>query len=98
MNAASLFRDAARAHPQRIAFYEGRERVTFAELWDRVAREAERFRAGDRVLIMVSMSVELYVALLAVLHANAVAVFVDPWVGPRKLIRLARFAHPTKWI
>ncbi|HJQ37530.1 MAG TPA: AMP-binding protein [Thermoanaerobaculia bacterium] len=96
MNAASLFRDAARAHPERIAFHEGRRAITFGALWERV----ERFpvREHDRALIMLPMSVELYVALLGVLHANAVAVFLDPWVGPRRMIQLARHARPTKWI
>jgi len=98
VNAASLFRDAARAHPERVAFFEGREAITFGALWERVARKAERFRAGDRALLMLPMSVELYVALLAVLHANAGAVFVDPWVGTRRMIQLARFARPSHWI
>ncbi len=98
MNAASLFRDAARAHPQRTAFFENRESITFGALWDRVARKAERFRPGDRALIMLPMSVELYVALLAVLHAQGIAVFIDPWVGTRRMIQLARFARPDAWI
>jgi acyl-CoA synthetase (AMP-forming)/AMP-acid ligase II len=98
VNAASLFRDAARAHPERVAFYEGRDAVTFGALWERVARKAEQFRPGERALLMLPMSVDLYVALLGVLHANAVAVFVDPWVGTRRMIQLARFAHPDHWV
>ena len=98
MNAASLFRDAARAHPERIAFYEKRDSITFGALWDRVERKSKQFRPGDRALILLPMSVELYVALLAVLHARAIAVFLDPWVGTRRLIQLARFARPTAWI
>ncbi len=98
MNAASLFRDAARAHPERIAFYEGRRAITFGALWERVERKSRQFREGDRALIMLPMSVELYVALLGVLHARAVAVFVDPWVGTRRMIQLARFASPNHWL
>ena len=96
VNAASLFRDAARAHPERVAFYEGRDAVTFGALWERVTRF--RVRENDRALIMLPMSVDLYVALLAVLHANAIAVFIDPWVGVRRMIQLARFARPDRWI
>ena len=97
MNAAALFRDAARAHPERIAFYEGRNAVTFGALWERVTR-FDRAGENDRALIMLPMSVDLYVALLAVLDRGGVAVFIDPWVGLRSLIRLVRLARPTAWI
>src|SRR6185436_1401259 len=95
--ATALFRDAARAHPERIAFYEGRDAITFGVLWERVTR----FRgagANDRALIMLPMSVDLYVALLAVLDRGGVAVFIDPWVGLRKLIQLVGLADPTAFI
>jgi len=97
VNAAALFRDAARAYPERIAFHEGRGAITFGELWERVLR-FDRAGENDRALIMLPMSVDLYVALLAVLHRGGVAVFIDPWVGLRKLIHLVRLAHPSAFI
>lgn len=103
MNAAALFRDAARAHPERIAFFEDFRTTTFATLWERVTRcggalHARGFGPGDRALLMLPMSVDLYVALLAVLKEGGVAVFLDPWVGPRRLIRLARHSRVKAWI
>ena len=94
MNAASLFRDAARAHPGRVAFYEGREAISFGALWERV----ERVHARGRVMLMLPMSIDLYASLLGVLNAGGVAVFIDPWVGLRRMIQLARAAAPDHWI
>lgn len=103
MNAAMLFRDAARAHPERTAFLVRDEAVSFGALWDRVCRFAgalhERgFGPGDRALIAIPMSVDLYIALLAVLKEGGVAVFLDPWVGKRTLVRLARHADLAAWL
>ena len=78
-------------------------RTTYAGLWQRVARVAgalhERgFAPGDHALIALPMSVELYTALLAVLHEGGTAVFLDPWVGVRTMIRLARHAQLKAWL
>ena len=94
MNAAALFRDAARAHPERIAFYDGKRAITFGELWERV----ERIHARGRMMLMLPMSIDLYASLLGVLNAGGVAVFIDPWVGLRRMIQLARAAAPDAWI
>jgi olefin beta-lactone synthetase len=103
MNAATLFRDAARAHPSRIAFIEGRTRITYEELWERVCRFSGSLHAGgfarnDRALILVPMSIELYVALLATLKEGGIAVFIDPWVSVRTKIGLARHAELKAWL
>lgn len=103
MNAAAIFRDAARAHPERVAFIERGTRTTFAELQERVSRVAgalhERgFVAHDRALILLPMSVQLYAALLAVLKEGGTAVFLDPWVGFRTMTRLARHAQLKAWL
>jgi acyl-CoA synthetase (AMP-forming)/AMP-acid ligase II len=103
MNAATLFRDAARAHPSHIAFIENGRRLTYEALWERVCRFSgalhERgFAPGDRALIAIPMSVDLYVALLAVLKEGGVAVFLDPWVSKRTMIDLARHAELKAWL
>ncbi|HYK03955.1 MAG TPA: AMP-binding protein [Thermoanaerobaculia bacterium] len=103
MNAATLFRDAALAHPSRIAFIEQGRTITFDALWERICRFAgalhvRGFAPGDRALIAIPMSVELYVALLAVLKEGGVAVFLDPWAGKRTMIRLARHAELKAWL
>jgi acyl-CoA synthetase (AMP-forming)/AMP-acid ligase II len=86
MNAAALFRDAALRHPDRIAFFHRDARITYRQLWERVSRFSggltqRGFARDDRAIVMLGMSIELYVALLAVLKCGGVAVFLDPWVG-----------------
>jgi acyl-CoA synthetase (AMP-forming)/AMP-acid ligase II len=103
MNAAALFRDAALAHPERVAFIERERSITYEKLWSRVCRfagalHARGFAPGDRALIAIPMSVELYVALLAVLKEGGVAVFLDPWVGKRTMIDLAQHAELKAWL
>jgi acyl-CoA synthetase (AMP-forming)/AMP-acid ligase II len=53
---------------------------------------------GERVIIMIPMSPELYVALLAVIRCGAVAVFVDPWIPMRQIAAFAAFATPSGFI
>lgn len=89
MNAASLFRDAARAHPERVAFYDGKRAIAFGALWERVSR-FDLVRPRERAMITLPMSIRLYESLLGVLHAGGVAVFIDPWVGFRNFVRLGR--------
>lgn len=95
--------DRARRHPERMAIVGRRERLTFAALADRVARVAGGLLAagigpGDRVLVFVPMSVDLYVTLLGTLHAGATAVFVDAWADRRRLAGAVRAAGPSAFI
>lgn len=53
---------------------------------------------GDRTLLFVPMSADLYVALLGVLHAGGVAVFVDAWAGRERLEAAVRAADPRAFI
>lgn len=100
---------AARAalHPARPAIieYHGRRvtRVSFGELAQRVATVGASLRAhgvgpGDRVLIFVPMSAELYAVLLGVLHAGATAVFVDAWANRARLDAAVRVAAPAAFV
>lgn len=90
-------------HPARPALITGDGSITFGDLWDRVSRAAAGFRRlglapGERAVVMIPMSIDLYVAMLAVLHMGAVAVFVDPWIGRRQIAAFAAFAEPRAWI
>ena len=102
-NIASLLARRAAMHPSRNAIVDSAQRITFGELAARVARVAAGLRAsgavpGDRVLIFVPMSVELYVTLLGTLHAGAVAVFVDAWANRRRLDAAIDKANPAAFI
>ncbi len=110
-NIAARLELKARDHPSRVAIVDRhrtwlggrRQSVTFSELADRVAGVAaglmERgVTRGDRVLLFVPMSLDLYVALLAVLHVGAEAVFVDAWAGRARIDAAIAAAAPRAWI
>ena len=102
-NIVSRLAGAAARHPDRVAIADARGRVTFGELRDRVASAggglaADGVRPGDRVLVFVPMSVDLYVVLLGTLHAGAVPVFVDAWADRRRLSAAVRAAAPVAFI
>ena len=108
MNILTVLREVAARVPDRPALIApaadgGERRCTFAELRDRVDRAAAGLRRlglapEERVIVMIPMSIDLYVALLAVLQIGAVAVFVDPWIGVRQIAAFAAFAEPRAWI
>lgn len=53
---------------------------------------------GDRALLFIPMSIDLYVALLACLHLGAVAVFVDAWADRRRLDAAVAAARPRAFL
>jgi olefin beta-lactone synthetase len=106
-NLAARLAAVATRRPERDAIVarHGRTvvRIRFGELAERTARVAAGLAArgigpGDRVLLLVPMSPELYVALLAVLHRGACAVFVDAWVGRGRLDAAVRAARPRAFL
>lgn len=102
-NIAARLADRAARHPERIAIADRGTRLTFAELADRTGRVAAGLRhagvaPGERILVFVPMSVDLYVTLLGTLQAGAVAVFVDAWADRRRLEAAVRAAAPVAFI
>jgi acyl-CoA synthetase (AMP-forming)/AMP-acid ligase II len=74
--------------------------ITFGELWQRVCRvsnglQHEGLRSGDRMVVMIPMSIDLYSVMLGIIKMGAVAVFVDPWMSMQKIARFAAFADPS---
>lgn len=106
-NLAARLAARASGHPDRPAIIEGRGRrrrvTTFGELAERVARlggglRSRGFQKGDRALLFVPMSTDLYVALLGILHAGGVAVFLDAWAGRARLEAAVDDAAPRAFI
>jgi olefin beta-lactone synthetase len=102
-NVLSILRDIALHVPDRPALVMETGIISFGALWDRIGRVAAGLRrlglgAGERAIVMIPMSIDLYVAMLALLEIGAVAVFVDPWIGRRQIAAFAAFAGPRAWI
>lgn len=75
-----------RRHPERLALVEGDRQITYAELALEIRQTAaylqqKGIRKGDRVLVLVPMSMDLYRNVLALFYLGAVAVFLDEWVS-----------------
>ena len=102
MNVIEYFSRSQRKRGRLAALVSGtgaaRQQVSFDELAVRVDRAVQRLRdsnlqPGDRVLLAVPLSVETYVAMLAILKAGLVIMFVDPAHG-RKVFAACLRAHP----
>ncbi len=89
-NISGLFDKAARHYPDKAALIDGDQRMTYASLQKQVDATVQAFLAaglkkGDRVLIFVPMSIDLYRIVLALFRMGAVAVFLDEWVSKKRM-------------
>jgi olefin beta-lactone synthetase len=96
VNIAGALAETAAACPSAPAIIDvrhGRDRtLTFRQLDEAAARVAAQLLArgiapGDGVLVLHRMSIELYVFLMALFRAGAVAVFLDPSADRRHSAR-----------
>lgn len=89
-NISELFYEAARLHPDRLALIDGEHQVTYAALQKQVDETVQDYirsglKKGDRVLVFVPMSTDLYRIVLALFRMGAVAVFLDEWVSKKRM-------------
>ncbi|MFL6198860.1 MAG: AMP-binding protein [Thermoanaerobaculia bacterium] len=103
MNVLSILAEVARRHPDRPALILGSRAIAFSTLRERIDRasaglQREGLQPGDRAIVMIPMSIDLYVAMLALLDLGAIAVFVDPWIGWKQIAAFARYAEPRAWL
>lgn len=89
-NITDLFYQSAKKFPDKTAIIYKEKKISFAELEKQVNDTAAYFHTrginkGDRVLIFVPMSLNLYRSVLALFKIGAVAVFLDEWVSMKRL-------------
>jgi olefin beta-lactone synthetase len=97
-NIVDLFYRAAAKHPYKIALIEEQKKITFGDFEKEVTSTAQYFlekgiRQGDRVLVFVPMSIDLYRTVLAIFRIGATAVFLDEWVGKERMEACCRIAE-----
>lgn len=102
-NVAEYVQRHAAESPDKAALIAHHARCTYGELWQRSGEVAGGLAArgllpGDRVVVMIPMSVDLYVVLIALFRLGAIGVFVDPWVGARQIAAFAAYAEPKGFI
>ncbi|MGV3632577.1 MAG: AMP-binding protein [Bacteroidota bacterium] len=89
-NIVSHFLLQAEKHPDKIAVQYQDQSISYGQLKLEVIDTAAYFyhkgiRKGDRVLVFVPMSIDLYRNVLALFHLGATAVFLDEWVSRKRL-------------
>ena len=89
-NIMEHFHVAAKLNSQRMAIADKKSVITFGDLNKHIQSTHAYFidrglKSGDRVLVFVPMSIELYVSVLALFQMGCTAVFIDEWA---KLDRL----------
>jgi olefin beta-lactone synthetase len=98
----------ATAYPTReaLVFPDGRNdwgSITYGDLVARVRRTASGLAArgvgrGARVVVLVPISPDLYVVLLAIASLGAIAVFVEPAATPAEMARAIRVTRPAAFV
>lgn len=106
-NVVNHLKAAAENNPSRTAIVfpgkSGDKSISYADLWAGVdsfstALLKRGLQPGDRVIIMIPMSIELYITMLGVIKMGGVAVFADPWVPISQIIKFCKFAEPEGFI
>lgn len=107
MNISRILIEQATERPDQPAIVEatrgGTRTLTFGQVAERSARAAALFRTaglhqGDRVLVFQPMSIELYVALLAIFRLGLVATVLDPSAGRRHIEQCCSIARPSAFL
>ena len=104
---AAVLVDGAGSTPDAVALRadrDGEEReISFAALADQSARGAawlhsRGLRPGDAVLVFQPVSVDLYVALLAIFRLGLTAMFCDPSAGLKHFARCCALQPPRAFL
>lgn len=104
MNVADILNASLRTSADKAAFISGigksRREISYAELAASVDTLVRDFRLarlspGDRVFLAIPVSIETYVAMLAILKAGLVVMFIDPAHGPAEIARCLRLNPPA---
>jgi acyl-CoA synthetase (AMP-forming)/AMP-acid ligase II len=103
MNISHLLHERARIAGDETAIVEPGNAITFDELDRAAGHVAQQFdrsglRCGDHVVVICPMSISLYAVLIGLWRIGAVAVFVDPSSGVRRVEDCCRIVEPRAFI
>ncbi len=89
-NIVQLFVEAALKNPEGIAIVHKSQEITYGKLLQEVRETSELYTGkgiakGDKVLVFVPMSIDLYRTVLSLFYIGAVPVFLDEWVSISRL-------------
>src|SRR5438270_450181 len=98
-NLAELFVQEAEAHPSRVAIDSSEGVFTYRDLYRRFQSYhhgllARGFGPGDRVVLLLPVSVDLYAMILALFSIGAVGISIDASMPASKIRRCLAEARP----
>lgn len=102
-NIVSHFLEKADIYPTKKAIIYQDKEITYEELKLQVIQTGNYLRSkgikkGDRVLLFVPMSMDLYRNVLALFYIGATAVFLDEWVSKSRLEMCCEIAQCKAFI
>lgn len=103
-NVISLLHEHAKNYPERVAFLWGKENsISYEELSEKISSIAHYLKTlgikrGDRILIFIPLSLELYLAMFSVQQIGGIAVFLDSWARKDQLKMCVKIALPKAMI
>jgi len=102
-NIVEILYHNAKVHGDKTAIITSKNTITYSALAHRVKAIAQFLhqkgvRPGDRVLVFVPMSIELYEILLGLFHIGAIAVFLDAWSDKKRFEQAVETADCTAFI
>jgi olefin beta-lactone synthetase len=97
-NIINFFLAAAKAHPHKVAIIHKEQSISFSQLAADIHTTAIHFQQsgiqqGDKVLVFVPMSIELYRILLALFKIGATVIFLDEWVSKKRMEESCKLAQ-----
>ncbi len=107
MNIAEVLKTQSERSPDAMALIESRggkdRQYSFAELDKASARAAtllsqQGLKKGDAVLVFLPVSINLYIALIAIFRLGLVAMFLDPSAGRAHIKQCCRLHTPKGFI
>lgn len=102
-NITQHFYHSAKTYPNNTAIIHNDVSISYSALLNEVETTAHYFlskgiKPGDRVLVFVPMSVDLYRIVLALFSIGASAVFLDEWVSKKRMEICCSIAQCTAFV
>jgi acyl-CoA synthetase (AMP-forming)/AMP-acid ligase II len=100
-------RDGVLRHSERIAVIEKQgkdyQQITFSQFWEDVKSighflSEKGIKKGDKVVVFVPMSTNLYKIILGLYYIGATVVFMDAWITKERLQIACDIAKPAGFI
>ena len=103
MNLVTHLANRAKEHPERPALIDAKQSISYQDLYAHVCGastqlQGDGLKPNDTLLILQSVSIDLYVTLLGAFHAGLTVMFIDPSAGNKMLSNSLKLHQPNSLI